>query len=129
MDLTAAAAGDLNAGFPPVAAAYVPTVGAIGIQSSAPFPAGHQIGLFFTNAIHSPDGAPLVASPVSVLLRLTAPLVDSAGHSTVSGVPDAAAAALEVGREALAPLFDNPIFTPLTGVSRTNLVYAYAFVP
>ena len=129
MDLTAAAAGDLNAGFPPVAAAYVASVGAIAIQSSAPFPAGHQIGLFFTNGIHSPDGAPLVASPVSVLLTLTAPLVDSDGHSTVSGVADADAAALEVGRQALQPLFDNPIFSPLTGVTRANLVYCYAFVP
>jgi hypothetical protein len=129
MDLTAAAAGDLNAGFPPVAAAYVASVGAIAIQSSAPFPAGHQIGLFFTNGIHSPDGAPLVASPVSVLLTLTAPLVDSDGHSTVSGVADADAVALEVGRQALQPLLDNPIFSPLTGVTRANLVYCYAFVP
>jgi hypothetical protein len=129
MDLTAAAAGDLNAGFPPVAAAYLATPGAIAIQFSTPFPAGHQIGLFFTNGIHSPDGAPLVASPVSVLLRLTAPLVDSAGHSTISGVADATAAALEAGRAALQPLFDNPIFTPLTGITRDNLVYCYAFVP
>jgi len=129
MDLTAAAAGDLSAGFPPVGAAYLPTVGAIAIQFGAPIPAGHQIGLFFTNGIHSPDGAPLVASPVSVLLRLTAPLVDSAGHSTVSGVADADAAALEAGRQALQPLFDNPIFTPLTGITRANLVYCYAFTP
>ena len=129
MDLTAAAAGDLNAGFPPVAAAYVPSVGAIAIQFATPFPAGHQIGLFLTNGIHSPDGAPLVASPVSVLLSLTASLVDSAGHSTVSGVADADAAALEGGRQALQPLFDNPIFSPLTGVTRANLVYCYAFVP
>lgn len=129
MDLTAAAAGDLNAGFPPVAAAYLANAGAIAIQFSAPFPAGHQIGLFFTNGIHSPDGAPLVASPVSVLLTLTAPLVDGAGHSTVSGVADADAAALEAGRQALEPLFDNPIFTPLTGITRANIVYCYAFVP
>ena len=129
MDLTAAAAGDLSAGFPPVGAAYLPNVGAIAIQFGAPVPAGHQIGLFFTNGIHSPDGAPLVASPVSVLLTLTAPLVDGAGHSTVSGVADADAAALEAGRQALQPLLDNPIFTPLTGVTRANLVYCYAFVP
>jgi len=129
MDLTAAAAGDLNAGFPPVGAAYVPSLGAIAIQLGAPFPAGHQMGLFFTNGIHSPDGAPLVASPVSVLLTLTAPLVDAAGHSTVSGVADADAAALEAGRQALQPLLDNPIFTPLTGITRANLVYCYAFVP
>ena len=66
---------------------------------------------------------------MSVLLTLTAPLVDGAGHSTVSGVADAEAAALEAGRAALAPLLDNPIFAPLTGVTRANLVYAYAFVP
>ena len=66
---------------------------------------------------------------MSVLLTLTAPLVDGAGHSTVSGVADADAAALEAGRQALAPLLDNPIFTPLTGVTRANLVYCYAFVP
>jgi hypothetical protein len=135
MDLTAAAAGDLNAGFPPVGAAYVPTPGnpaipgAIAIQAAAPFPAGHQIGVFITNKVRAPDATPLVASPVSVLLRLTAPLVDDVGHSTVSGVADTDAAALEAGRQALAPLFDNPIFTPLTGVSRTNLVYCYAFIP
>ena len=129
MDLTAAAAGDLDAGFPRVAASYVANLGAIAIQAAAPFPSGHTIGLFLTNTLHSPDGAPLVASPVSVLLTLTAPLVDSAGHSTVSGVADSEAAALEAGRKALAPLLDNPIFAPLTGVTRANLVYAYAFVP
>jgi hypothetical protein len=129
MDLTAAAAGDLDAGFPRVDASYLAGVGAIAIQARAPFPSGHTIGLFFTNAINSPDGAPLVASPVSVLLTLTAPLVDGAGHSTVSGVADADATVLEGGRQALAPLLDNPIFAPLTGVTRANLVYAYAFVP
>jgi hypothetical protein len=129
MDLTAAAAGDLAAGFPPVVASYVASARAIVIQAAAPFPSGHTIGIFFTNAIHSPDGAPLVASPVSVLLTLTAPLVDDALHSTVSGVSDAEAAMLEEGRKGLAPLLDNPIFAPLTGVTRANLVYAYAFVP
>jgi hypothetical protein len=131
MDLAEANAGDLNAAFPPVGAQYVVSgdVGAIAIQAAAPFPAGHPIGLFFSNGIHSPDGAPLVASPVSILLSLTAPLVDSAGHSTVSSIGDADAAALESGRAQLAPLFDNPLFAPLTGVSRANLVYAYAFIP
>ena len=129
VDLSALAAGDAAAAFPPVTATYVAAASAIAIQASQPFPAGHQIGLFFTNAIHSPDTAPLVASPVTVLLTLTAPLVDGAGHSTVSSVDDADAAALEVGRSALSSLFDSPTFTPLTGVSRTNVIYAYAFIP
>ena len=129
VDLTALATGELAAAFPPVGATYLATVGAIAIQAMQPFPAGHQIGLFFTDAIHSPDAAPLVASPVSVLLTLTAPLVDAGGHSTVSGVADADAAALEAGRTALSSLFDSPIFTPMTGVSRANAIYAYAFIP
>ena len=127
MDLDAVAKGDLINGLPPIDAQVVG--GNIVITGQNPFPANHTIGLFFTNGIHSPDGAPLVASPVSVLLTLTAPLVDSDGHSTVSGVADADAAALEVGRQALQPLLDNPIFSPLTGVTRANLVYCYAFVP
>jgi hypothetical protein len=129
VDLTAVATGDLPNAFPPVGATYMANLSAIAIQAAQPFPAGHQIGLFFTNAIHAPDGAPLVASPVSVLLRLTAPLVDGAGHSTVSGVDDADAAALEAGRAALSVLFDSPIFTPMTGVSRANVIYVYAFIP
>jgi hypothetical protein len=128
IDLVAAAAGDLAAAFPRVTATYASALGAIAIQASQPFAAGHPIGLFFTNAIHSPDGAPLVASPVSVLLTLTAPLVDSAGGSTVSGLAAADAAALEAGRGALAPLLDNPMIA-LTGITRANLVYCYAFVP
>jgi hypothetical protein len=127
IDLTAAIAGDLPAAFPPVAATYAS--GAIVIQASAPFADGHVIGLFFTNAIHAPGGAPLVASPVSVLLTLTAPLVDGDGHSTVSGVADADAAALEGGRVALAPLLDNPTIAALTGITRANLVYCFGFVP
>jgi hypothetical protein len=129
MDLAAAAVGDLAASFPRVTATYASALAAIAIQASQPFAAGHPIGVFFTNAIHAPDGAPLVASPVSVLLTLTAPLVDSAGHSTVSGVGDADAAALEAGREALVPLFDNPMIAALTGITRASLVYCYAFVP
>jgi hypothetical protein len=129
VDLTAVGAGDLAAAFPPVGASYLAAVGAIAIQAAQPFPPGHQIGLFLTNAIHAPDGAPLVASPVSVLLRLTAPLLDGAGHSAISSLDDAAAIPLEAGRAALATLFDSPIFTPMTGVSRENAVYVYGFIP
>jgi hypothetical protein len=127
VDLTAATAGDLGAAFPPVAAMYAS--GAIVIQATPPFATGHVIGLFFTNALHAPDGTPLVASPVSVLLTLTTPLVDANGHSTVSGVADADAVALEAGRMALAPLLDNPNIAALTGIKRASLVYCYAFVP
>jgi len=95
--------------------------------STNPLPAGHTIGLFFTNGLKDPGGNPLVASPVSKLLTLQAPLVDAAGHSTVSGVNDAGAAQLEAGRQQLAPLFDNAALTGLTGINRDNLVYCFAF--
>jgi hypothetical protein len=36
---------------------------------------------------------------------------------------------LDAGRVMLAQVLDNPVFTPLTGVSRANLIYAYAFIP
>ena len=125
MDLTAAAGGDLVSGFPRADAAYA--AGDIVITAAAPFVAGHQYGVFITNAVLDTGGAPLVPSPVSVLLTLKGALVDTAGHSTISTVGDSDAAMLDVGRRQLATLFDNPVFQPLTGVSRANLVYCFAF--
>jgi len=125
MDLTAVGQGDLVNGLPPITAQL--SGGNIVITPAAPLPAGHTIGLFFTNGLKDPTGSPLVASPVSVLLTLQGALVDAAGHSTVSGVADADAAALEVGRQQLAPLFDNTALTGLTGINRGNLVYCFAF--
>jgi hypothetical protein len=135
MDLTAAAAGDLLAGFPPVAASYVPTSvgggdtvdGNIVIKATAPFVPGHQYGIFLLNTLHNAAAAPLVPAPVSKLLTLRGALVDAGGHSTVSAVGDTDAASLEVGRQALAALFNDPTFSALTGISRDSLVYCYAF--
>jgi hypothetical protein len=125
MDLTAAAAGNLVTGFPRITAQFAG--GNVVITGSADFVVGHQYGVFMTNSVHSPSGAPLVPAPISVLLTLTAPLVDDAGHSEISSVADSDAALLEVGRAELASLFDNPVFGPLTGLARDNLVYCFAF--
>ncbi len=125
MDLTAVAQSDLVNGLPPITAQLSGTN--IVITSQNPLPAGHTIGLFFTDGLKDPSGNPLVSSPVSKLLTLQGPLVDAAGHSNVSGVNDAGAAQLEGGRQQLAPLFDNTSLTGLTGINRGNLVYAYAF--
>jgi hypothetical protein len=54
-------------------------------------------------------------------------LIDGDGHSTVSGISDADAATLEAGRSQLTPLFENTSLTNLTGITRQNLVYCYAF--
>jgi hypothetical protein len=126
LDLTVAP-NDFPDAFLTASAAYDATTSTIAITAGAPFTAGHLLGVFMTSAIHDAHGAPLVASPVAVLLALPSPLVDSAGHSTVSGVSDADAAMLEAGRQALAQLFDNPGFAALTGITRQNLIYDFAF--
>jgi hypothetical protein len=123
MDLTAAAT-DLVAGLPAATARYAD--GDIVITAAAPFVAGHQYGVFITNGVHDAAGGPLVPSPVSVLLQLRGKLLD-AGRSTISTVGDSDAAMLEDGRAQLAALFDNAVFGALTGVSRENLVYGFAF--
>ncbi|HVT07021.1 MAG TPA: hypothetical protein VHO67_06170 [Polyangia bacterium] len=125
MDLDAVAKGDLVNGLPRVDAQVVN--GNIVITGQNPFPADHTIGLFFTNGLHDPTGAPLVASPVSVLLTLQGSLVDSDMHSVISGLSDAQAAVAEAGRQQLQPLFDNAALTGLTGIKRSNLVYCFAF--
>jgi hypothetical protein len=125
MDLTAVAAGDLLHGLPTVAAQAAD--GGVVITGAAPFVAGDTIGLFFTDGLHDSAGAPLVASPVSALLTFQGALVDGDGHSTVSGISDADAATLEAGRSQLTPLFESSSLTGLTGITRQNLVYCYAF--
>lgn len=131
MDLTAVAQMDLVGGLPPIDATVA--AGSIVITGQSPFPAGHTLGLFFTDGLKDPGGNPLVASPVSLLLTLQGALVDAAGHSTVSGVSDSDAATLEAGRQQLAPLFANRALTGLTGITpgtgtkRSNLVYCFAF--
>ena len=124
MDLTAAAGGDLVAGFPRIEAAY--EGGDVVLTGSDAFVGGHQYGVFMTRDVHNPDDVPLAPAPISVLLTSTAPLVED-GKSTISSVPDGDAALLEVGRAQLATLFDNPVFGPLTGITRDKLVYCFAF--
>jgi hypothetical protein len=83
--------------------------------------------LFLSTAITSPEGKPLVPSPVSFLLTAHGKLVNAAGQSQVSGVADADAAMLEAGRAALVELFDNPVIQALTGLERAKLAYVFAF--
>lgn len=123
MDLTAAGTGDLVAGFPLMQASFAN--GAIVIKGSEPFVAGHDYGIFMTNGLTSPDGVSLVPAPISVLLTLANPLVDTAGHSSISSVADSDAVTLEGGRQQLATIFD--MLAPITGLNRANVVYCFAF--
>jgi hypothetical protein len=123
MDLTEAGAGNLVAGFPLIDASFAN--GKVVIKGSAPFVSGHDYGVFMTNGLKSPDGAPLVPAPVTVLLTLPDPLVDAGGHSSISTVADADAVTLEAGRQQLATLFDS--LSAITGLTRKNVVYCFAF--
>jgi hypothetical protein len=97
------------------------------LASAAPLAAGHQIGVLVTSGVASPTGAPLVPSPVTVLLRATGPLVDASGRSNVAQVGDADAAKLEAGRAELAKLLDDALFAAMTGLERRAIAYVYAF--
>lgn len=125
IDLTALQAQDTAGGFPVTDASY--SDGSIVIKARQPFVVGHQYGVFLKRAIHAPGGAPLVPPPVSVLLTARGALVDGNGHSNVSSVSDADAALLEQGRLQLGTLFDTPIIQALTGITREELVYCFAF--
>lgn len=127
MDLTAAASNDLVMGFPATEAHYAAETGEIVLTGATPFTAGHQYGVFITTGVKNAAGVAFVPSPVSKLLTLRGTLVDAAGHSTISSVASSDAALLEVGRAQLATLFDMPVFAGLTGVTRENLAYCFAF--
>ena len=97
------------------------------LKTGAALPTGHELGVLLTSGIASPSAKPLVPSPVTVLLRATGPLVDAAGHSNVTEVGDADAAALEAGRSELATLLDDELFAMMTGLKRGAIAYVYAF--
>ena len=71
------------------------------------------------------------ASPSSSELRDTALWWDVVADRTDADGDGsfAEAAAREPERLRIGCATSNPLFAPLTGVTRANLVYAYAFVP
>jgi hypothetical protein len=119
---------------PAVDASYAD--GAIVIKGRAPFTSGDTYGVFLTRdpdpgqsgppGIRDDKGRPLVLSPVTRLLTLTAPLVDADQHSTVSSVSDADAQNLEGGRVQFGMVFDSAI-AGFPGITRDNLVYCFGF--
>jgi hypothetical protein len=62
---------------------------------------------YITTGVKDTEGHPVMASLYFALIRLKNPLVDSKGHSTVTGVSDAQAPLLEEVRSALQPLMSN----------------------
>ena len=124
VNTTALAQGDLAGGFPAVTAAYAN--GQIVITSAAPLVPGAVYAIAVTQGVKNPAGVPLVPPPISVLLKSQGALVDAAGKSTVPSVPDAEAAALELGRRQLAAVLDDMAFRTSTGITRDQLAYLYA---
>lgn len=116
---------DLPPAFPQVDVTYAG--GDIVIKASAPFVAGHQIGIFMKSSIHNAAGQPLVAAPVSKLLTLRGALVDAGGHSNVAAVADADAVMLEAGRKQFDQLLGDPMLGSITTLARDELVYCYGF--
>ncbi|HEX8441092.1 hypothetical protein [Archangium sp.] len=77
-----------------------------------------------TTGLKNEKGQRVVPSGTFALLRSSAPLVDAAGKSQVSGVLDAQAQQLEKGRVAFKPLLDG---LGKAGLSRKDLLLSWAF--
>jgi hypothetical protein len=135
VNFTKFSAGDLAGGLPPFTATYAE--GKIVLVAAAPFIEGDRYGILMAaTATEDPPragikdtvGRDLVPSPVTVFLRNRFPLVDENGHSNLpSKLDDATAAGVEVGRQALVALFENPQFGTLANLTRENVAYVYAF--
>ncbi len=78
---------------------------------------------WLTTGLKDTTGRPVMAAPAFALLRSKAPLIE-AGKSTINGVADAQAAALEPARAALKPMFDA---LEASGVLRKNLALAFSY--
>jgi hypothetical protein len=98
----------------------------LSLQTTGAAGARAPVRALLTNGITSPDGKPLVPSPVSFLLTARGALVKD-GKSQVGGVSDADAVMLESGRAALRELFDNAAIQVIIGLDRAKLAYVYAF--
>jgi hypothetical protein len=126
VDLDALADPMSTAGFPAFDARYA--AGTISITTTAPLRAGKRYAILITRGAKDAQGRGLVPPPISVLLMARGPLLNPATmKSTVSSIGDAEAAQLEVGRQGLAMLLDDPTFQTLTSIRREDLAYLFAF--
>jgi len=125
----------LDQALPPFSAAFEGgDIVLTGADPNNPFIEGATYAILITTEVTNADGKPLVASPVTVLLRSRGELVDGAGTSQVSGVSDTDAQQLEQGRMQFKELLDDPTIKVATlsanrpkGLTREMLVYLYGF--
>jgi hypothetical protein len=125
LDLTALEKNDLAGGLPAFSVTWDGK--ALALQATAPLVDGHLVCILVSTGVTNPAGTPLVAPPMTVLLRSRGELVDAAGRSQVEGVTDADAAELEQGRRDLKELLDDPLFQAVTHLERESIAYVYAF--
>ncbi|MCL2723979.1 MAG: hypothetical protein FWD69_06020 [Polyangiaceae bacterium] len=79
---------------------------------------------YVTSGVTDDGGKPVIASATMALVRLSHPLVDENGKSTVNIVSDEQAAQLEPLRAALKPAFDS---LDAAGLPRANVALAFPF--
>lgn len=94
---------------------FVPTV---------PLEEKTQYAGYLTTDLTDQNGAPVISTAAFALMRSSAPLVDSAGHATVSVISDAQAQQLEPARQTLKPFLDA---LEAQGIPRSKLVLAFGF--
>jgi hypothetical protein len=120
---------------PPFAPSYAD--GEVVLTATDPgngFVPGATYALLLSDELSNENGAAIVPSPVTVLLRSRGVLVDEEGHSQVGGVSDADAAELEQGRLRFAALLDDPMIAAATvsearpeGLTRERIAYLFGF--
>lgn len=96
--------------------------------------AGATYAVLLSDELTDADGAPLVPSPVTVLLRSRGPLSDEEGRSQVASIGDGDAAELEQGRLRFEALLDDPLIKAVTtsdarpdGLTRERIAYLFGF--
>jgi hypothetical protein len=104
-----------DGGFPPEQLQIVPT---------APLDESSRFAAYVSTDVKSTDGKNVAASPTFALFRMSNPLVDSGGHSTVQGVSDQQAQGAEPIRQALKPAFDA---LEGAGVPRSKIALGWVF--
>ncbi|HEY3445661.1 MAG TPA: hypothetical protein VGK67_04810 [Myxococcales bacterium] len=94
------------------------------IVPTVPLDEKTNYGAFVTTALKDRGGKQVVPATPWALARLEHPLIDAAGKSTVSVLPDDRAAALEMLRLAYKPYLDALV---ASGVARKDLALAWTF--
>ncbi len=101
-----------------------PAIPQLQLVPKAPLEERTTYAAYVTSQVKDTSGKPLGPSLTFALARLKNSLLDANNHSTVTGVSDAQAAALEPLRLGLKPLIDGLV---AQGIPRSQLALAWTF--